>query len=92
MKRSLVAVVVLVMGCAPALPNAPSATRAGHTTSAELDDHRTTHPEPDITCRDEVPTGTNLERRKCRSDLERRQARELVEHTLLDPALHRTNR
>jgi hypothetical protein len=92
MTRSLVAVVVLFMGCAPALPNAPSSNTAGHTTSPELDAQRTTHPQPDLTCKDEIPTGTHLERRKCRSDLERRQARELVEHTLLDPALHRTQR
>ena len=86
----MIAIVVLFIGCAPALPNAPSSTAAGHTTSAELDDVRTTHPEADLTCKDEVPTGTHLERRKCRSDLERRQHRELLEHTLLDPALHRS--
>lgn len=86
----MIAMIVLSIGCAPALPNAPSSTAAGHTTSPELDSVRTTHPEPGVTCKDEVPTGTHLERRKCRSDLERRQERELLEHTLLDPALHRT--
>jgi len=55
-------------------------------TSNELDAQRTTHPEPDLTCKDEVPTGTHLERRKCRSDAEREQDRKVVEQTFLNPA------
>jgi hypothetical protein len=86
MTRSAIAIVVLFTGCAAALPNAPSATMAGHATSAELDDHRTTHPVSDVTCRDEVPTGTHLERRKCRSEAEREQDRETVRQTFLNPA------
>jgi len=58
-------------------------------TSAQLDSKRTTHPEADLTCSDEVPTGTNLERRKCRSDAERTQDRQILEDVWLTPQMHR---
>jgi hypothetical protein len=92
MTRAAIAFVVLFTGCAPAAPNAPSSTPGGRATSPELDAKRTTHPQDDMTCRDEVPTGTNLERRKCRSDAERTQDRQILEQTWLTPEMHRRTR
>lgn len=92
MTRAAIAIVVLFTGCAPAAPNAPSSTPGGRTTSAELDGQRTTHPETDLTCKDEVPTGTHLERRKCRSDAERVQDRQVLERAWLNPEMHRSSK
>ena len=92
MTRAAIAIVVLFMGCAPAAPNAPSSTPAGRMTSFELDSKRTTHPQADLTCRDEVPTGTHLERRKCRSDNERAQDRMILENIWLTPEMHRRSK
>jgi hypothetical protein len=89
MTRAAIAIAVLFAGCAPAGPNAPSSTVAGRTTSSELDAKRTTHPQDDLTCQDEVPTGTNLERRKCRSEAERAQDRQILENIWLTPEMHR---
>jgi|GEM_PF-3777253 len=89
MTRAAIAIVVLFSGCAPAAPNAPSSTLGGRTMSPELDAKRTTHPQDDLTCQDEIPTGTNLERRKCRSDAERRQDRQILENIWLTPEMHR---
>jgi hypothetical protein len=92
MSRAAIAIVVLFTGCAPAAPNAPSSTVAGRTTSSELDGQRTTHPQDDLTCKDEVPTGTHLERRKCRSDIERLQDRRVLEQIWLNPEMHRSSK
>jgi hypothetical protein len=92
MTRAAIAIVVLFVGCAPAAPNAPSSTLAGRTTSPDLDAQRTTHPQDDLTCKDEVPTGTHLERRKCRSDAERTQDRQVLEQTWLNPEMHRRSK
>jgi hypothetical protein len=88
MTRAAIVIIVGFLGCAPAGPNAHSSTVAGNTTSAELDEHRTTHPQDDLTCADEVPTGTHLERRKCRSETEKRQDRQVLEQTWLVPEMH----
>jgi hypothetical protein len=47
---------------------------------------RETHPQDDLTCQDESPTGTMIERRKCRSDSEKAQDRKVVEDIYLDPS------
>ena len=92
MTRAAIAIVVGFLGCAPAAPNAPSSTLAGRTTPPELDAQRTTHPQDDLTCQDEVPTGTHLERRKCRSEVEKRQDRQVLEQTWLVPEMHHRTR
>jgi hypothetical protein len=80
-------VATLLAGCAAGTP-APAAPTRGHMSSGDAPQgaRRETHPQDDLTCQDESPTGTMIERRKCRSDSEKAQDRKVVEDIYLDPS------
>lgn len=66
---------VLALAACAARPAAPTAPARGH--MGDGTDPVASGPD-DMVCTDETPTGTALERRKCRSTAEREQDRQLV--------------
>ena len=86
MHKMLIAMSLLVSACAPSTNPAPTAPARGHMASTDANPKRVTHPEPDMTCQDETPTGTQIDRRKCRSNVEREQDRQFARDQILDPA------
>lgn len=78
--------VLLAVGCA-AKPVEDTTPARGHMgDGSDPVAPRVTHPEAGLTCRDESPTGTGLDRRKCRSDAEKAQDRKVVEDLYNDPS------
>jgi hypothetical protein len=83
----LAIITALVAACA-STPREPAAPPGGHMSreGPHAEARKVTHPEEGLTCEYEIPTGSNLERRRCRSDAEKEAGRKNLENIYLDPS------
>jgi hypothetical protein len=80
MQRLLVVVSLVIGGCASGTASRPASTTTGTPSpSAEAQD-------PDVTCDNEVRTGTHLEKKICRSQAEKDQDKRFVQDLYLNPS------
>lgn len=80
-----VLIALLAIGCAPRAPVETTPARSHMGDGSDPPAPRVTHPQADLTCQDEVATGSGIERRKCRSDAEKAQDRKVVQDLYYDP-------
>ena len=80
MQRLAIVVSLVFAACASGTANSPSSTTTGTPSTG------TETQEADVTCKQEVRTGTNLEKEICRSQAEKDQDKRMVQDLYLNPA------
>lgn len=77
---------LLITGCVHDSAQDASGPRGHMSQADDPSGRRVTHPQEDLTCQDETPTGTSITRRKCRSNSEKAQDKKTVEDLYLNPS------
>jgi hypothetical protein len=81
MQRFCIAVSLLISACAGGGANRAPTTTTGTPDPAAIN----ASTESDVTCTDEVRTGTHMEKKVCRSQNEKDQDRKAAQDLILDP-------
>jgi hypothetical protein len=80
MQRLWIVVSLMIGACASGNANRPPSTTSG------TPDPSAAQTDSDVTCADEVRTGTHMEKKICRSQNEKDQDKRAVEDMYLNPA------